>query len=904
MSQCQRVFLGWDKPFLESASDWLWTQSSERSHIDLSQLTILATVNRAARHLVEKLVFRAEKMGAALSPPNFISLGSLFSSLLPDRVHLTALDTQLIFLEVLRDSDPSLIRALFPALPSINEDVLFDRAAFLSDLYQELTKNGQAAVQSIERAISLGVVGSEERWLALSRVFVNFNARCADLNLCDSQKGLELLQTPGFRRQESIILLATFDLVPIIKESILAGYNNVTALIFAPESDAEGFDELGLLFAPYWLDCRARLSRISVEVYNRSQDQAFSLVNKIAKISNVATAADVTIGALETGMDKHLESAAAERGLRTHLPNQMTLLDSEPGQFLMRALRFRISGSLADLSSLFALPSVSKCLPSSSEALQMLNTYREEHLQPRVNEALPVVPAALAKDLEETEQMLAELKSEKPLALSEWIEKLNLIVDRVFPVSDARQSFKESLNKLITGQVQPPMVIETLAQLIRMHLASISDQAAFSIDDESDTPPIDIVGWLEVALDDAAFTFLTGFNESFLPASAGQNSFLPDSLRQKLGLEGSTQRLARDSYMLQTMCSSKKNFSILSSRLSLQDEPLLPCRLILGGNAEDTANIVEQFFRTQASETVDKRAGSQGAFAELYKKNLLPQNKKRQGTCVVSVTALSDYLRCPYLFYLRHVLKCEPAAPQARELSALQFGSLMHHIVAEFSSSKIISETSEEKILRFLLSQLDKSFNREFGKQPFAEVLVQYHQMSARLRAYAEWQAEWTSQGWQPWKIECSFSEPGFKIETPSGTAFLKGRIDRIDYNAGLDEYVVLDFKSAERAASPASAFSKKRGWLDLQLPIYSFYCERAFSTELKEKKVHLALLPISSRDESLSAKFAKWDDEKFQSAREAMHAAVEGIITQNFWPPKLPPEQSFEFASIYRAAA
>src|SRR5690606_8586069 len=50
----------------------------------------------------------------------------------------------------------------------------------------------------------------------------------------------------------------------------------------------------------------------------------------------------------------------------------------------------------------------------------------------------------------------------------------------------------------------------------------------------------------------------------------------------------------------------------------------------------------------------------------------------------------------------------------------------------------------------------------------------------------------------------------------------LNGRIDRIDYHEGRNEWALFDYKTSERAAPPEDAHRTRRGeWTALQLPLY-----------------------------------------------------------------------------------
>ena len=59
----------------------------------------------------------------------------------------------------------------------------------------------------------------------------------------------------------------------------------------------------------------------------------------------------------------------------------------------------------------------------------------------------------------------------------------------------------------------------------------------------ADVPPdvaddaVELLGWLELPLDDTPAAIITSFNEGFVPTSLNSDLFLPNELRRRLGLE-------------------------------------------------------------------------------------------------------------------------------------------------------------------------------------------------------------------------------------------------------------------------------------------------------------------------------------------------------------------------------
>ena len=69
-----------------------------------------------------------------------------------------------------------------------------------------------------------------------------------------------------------------------------------------------------------------------------------------------------------------------------------------------------------------------------------------------------------------------------------------------------------------------------------------------SIPREAGEPAVEVLGWLELHLDDAPALVITGCNEGFLPTAVSSDPFLPEGLRRRLGLPDNARRYARDAY--------------------------------------------------------------------------------------------------------------------------------------------------------------------------------------------------------------------------------------------------------------------------------------------------------------------------------------------------------------------
>ena len=78
---------------------------------------------------------------------------------------------------------------------------------------------------------------------------------------------------------------------------------------------------------------------------------------------------------------------------------------------------------------------------------------------------------------------------------------------------------------------------------------TVLDQLAMvTIPPPPDRSAVELLGWLELPLDNAPALVVTSLNEGCVPSSLNGDLFLPNQLRRALGIEDNDRRYARDAY--------------------------------------------------------------------------------------------------------------------------------------------------------------------------------------------------------------------------------------------------------------------------------------------------------------------------------------------------------------------
>jgi hypothetical protein len=430
------------------------------------------------------------------------------------------------------------------------------------------------------------------------------------------------------------------------------------------------------------------------------------------------------------------------------------------------------------------------------------------------------------------------------------------------------------------------------------------------------SPPVDfnaieILGWLELPLDDAPALIVTTVNEGFVPQTQRVDAFLPDALRRELGLLHDDRRGARDAYALQVLAHSRAELRLVSARRDTNKDPLTPSRLLFTGEPEVVAQRALRWFSpppaTPPRPNLLMPPGKLPARSRLE----IPQPLASDwGTRVnellekITVTQFKSYLACPYRFYLGHVLKLQAHGDEAAELDALAFGNLLHDVLQEFGREEQLQHSSDAAKLRsYFNDRLDAvAAARCRPRHARAAVRVQIEQARLRLRAFADWQAERTQAGWRIVYSE-AFDEQLKIAWTVDGTPIgLRGRIDRIDYHPGERTLAILDYKTGDTARPPDKVHRQRGEWVDLQLPLYRhlYQCLTLPIGDIRTGGVQLGYITLPKDSAGVNARMADWSAEELESADEQARQVIRSLRAGTFWPPnETPPAFEDEFSAI-----
>jgi RecB family exonuclease len=454
------------------------------------------------------------------------------------------------------------------------------------------------------------------------------------------------------------------------------------------------------------------------------------------------------------------------------------------------------------------------------------------------------------------------------------------------------------------------------ADAFRVALGPLADEA---LPPPADLSAVEILGWLELPLDDSRAQIVTSFNEGFVPQSTGADAFLPDRFRRELGLLHNERRYARDAYATNVLCQSREKLSMIFARRDTNNDPLQPSRLMFACPDDALIRRAQMFFGESEAASAPRRLllAPDGAIPAESRFRVPPPEKSDEKMTSIFVTQFKDYLACPYRYYLRHVRNLKAIDDSARELDGGDFGSVLHEVLSELGRDPNGPRDSnqETEIFEYLDACVQQRIRFHYGAaEQRASIRLQLEQARQRLRAFAREQAKLVREGWRIVHAEDIEETRGWlsvsfldalakerRSRRPDGESILLvGRIDRIDFHEARRMIRILDYKTADSAQKPDQTHRTKEGWIDLQLPLYHLLRHAVRLGVPEDCQVELGYFNLPKRLEQTGVEPAAWDEKILETAYEEAQRVIRGVREGIFLEPVQPaPSYYEEFAAI-----
>lgn len=419
----------------------------------------------------------------------------------------------------------------------------------------------------------------------------------------------------------------------------------------------------------------------------------------------------------------------------------------------------------------------------------------------------------------------------------------------------------------------------------------IEQAATATVPARTDPAAIELVGWLELPLDDAPALIVTSLNDGHVPQSVNADPFLPNTIRAALKLDDNARRFARDAYALGVMRASRPELRVIVARRDANNDPAAPSRLLFATDLETVARRALRLFDPphEQAATVElpgafRPSRSKSAFAPPSPAELLERfgDRALAEPLRLTVSDFKSYLACPYRFLLSKVARCEAVTDEARELDGGAFGSLAHDVLGAFGASDLKHSTNATAIGEFLSDTLAARVVTQYGARPRPAVQVQVEQLRLRLETFAALQAQRGEQGWRIAYVEETTTRQQVRLAVDGAEFLLVGRMDRVDLHGPTGRFGVFDYKTSDQGDGPQKTHRQRDGsWIDLQLPLYR-HLAKALDIP---GAVDLGYVLLPKDVTKVGFVMADWSDQELAEADAVAWEVVRRIRRREFDP-------------------
>lgn len=885
IAMIERVFLGWDQPFLTRAVAWLL----ERRDILPSLLVVVPTA-QGGRRLREAL---AEAGGAVLSP-TVVTPGSFLQSrdgeAAPDWIEHVA------WVEVLENiSDWTEYEALFPEQPGEGRDWSGGLAREMGRLRHSLQENGLLLATAARK---LGGTVEAGRWEDLGRLEDQVERKLQSWGM----KSRSRLLAEGLRPPEGIsgiVLAGVAEMPPLVERAILSWAIPATALIGAPEAEAADFSPLGRPLRA-WAERALPDPNGSLQVVADPRQQAAEALKRVAEAGTFSNT--VALGAADTETGDELARTFTRAGWISFHPAA-----AEVAGGLVRWFKvwnqWLSDPTLSVMADLLALPETGVLVAGlRAQKAKTLAELRDRWMVARADDLHRRVAAETFRNDKEREAAEALCKAAESLESCRTsclgnhfpaaLERLLTTLGRTGPAT------KETAAHLADWIAGASGLMERVRRGPSFWIELMISQAPSPVPVPPDGRVLDVQGWLELFHEPGSHLVLCGMNEGKVPARAGGEPWLGEASRTILGLISDSDRAARDAFLYQAMLEARVaggRVDVLCGKSGTGGESLLPSRLLLSTSRERLPTRVKQLFR----EVEPPEAGLRWHADWQWKPRAAAPPQR------LNVTSLRDWLACPFRYYLKHAVRMQGAETGRAEWNARDFGNVAHEVLERWGLDTEARDSARaEEIHGWLSAELDRVVATWFGKRIPLAVRIQTEALRQRFLWLSRIQAANRQDGWEVVDVER-------KVELPVGEALIVAKIDRIDRHRETGCLRVLDYKTgkvegvdrAHRKRTTAATvlpahlsmdcpaiYTGEDGkgkstafqWHNLQLPLYA-----AALVERGEPLPSPCYLTLSTTEAEVGIhEWHGFDTADLEAARGCADWIAARIAGAVFWPP------------------
>ena len=959
-----RFFLDPSRPLAREVVAWLCGDENYSGRVrivdgahSLSHVMVVVPTAQSGRNLRLLLAIEAHKRGwGGILSPRVVLPMQLVKGANSNLREASKSEIAAAFLKFIESEPPR--EHLFHPESREDVDARLGLLEQLEDIWRILAGGGllMADVLKCEKAVKVleEASGDElERWRELGEVEANF---FAFLHARGVAHPSELVRAAKFDPElfpeeiSEVVLPSLADPVGTLKGVLDAQRKDVSlsVLVHALESEADKFDELGRPIPEEWTGAKSPvLKRVSNEDIIVSSDTA-DLAREVASdFPQVGSGLKLPSLALADGeLFPEISGAFLNAGYYVHNPERHRLSLSSLGQ-LIRTL-FDLYPTLRDglpWDAFVALLRSDDCLralcaSSLSARTQILDGIAFAH-----NKFLPkFYPDAQGfPDVEISKYDKAKYDAFSAAAqtVSRWLAEarlrngltqylrqmlLKIFANRRLTGKDGEDEFREAgasvwgmLDALESDLISGLELSEAAYRAVALKAL---DAAVYSLEPK-EADAVKTEGWLELQWSLSDQFAIVGFHEGAVPDSVVGHAFLPDRLRNALGLTSNEQRMARDTWLFSELLRSHAEHAVrvYVARSDARGDICRPSRLLFLCGEKDFPKRVSYLF-----DDISKEAERfPRTVADAWRMRLpdevpFPGVDATTPTGRLSASAIDQYIRCPFTYLFKFGLGMRKME-EKEELGPDDFGTLIHKVLEEYAREQIQrgpeNQLTNAYFIRQALGAILERVCRPCGVKQSVNVALQKDALAGRIALFAEIQAAWAQEGWRiVERPEYPFLVQPFRDR--GDDVWIKGSVDRIDFHPDYG-YRIIDYKSWDKKESLTSkhiaAGGKKneefaaiqhlptlpggQRIISVQLPLYA-RCLECQDEKFRGRMADLCYLVLGEDEKNLGVFGSVHDQGKFKIPSRSMKSlkeisvlaletaliAVKHIRENLFWPP------------------